>query len=299
MRVLVSGSGGLIGSAVCGRLAESGGDVARLVRDEDRRGEGDVVWHPAAGEIDAERLGGLDAVVHLAGEPIAGRWTAAKKRRIRDSRVEGTRVLCEALAAAPDRPGVLACASAVGYYGDRGEAKLDEASEPGEGFLPGVCRAWEAACEPARRAGIRCVNLRFGIVLSTAGGALQRMLGPFRAGLGGRIGSGKQFWSWITLADAAAAVEHVLACDALTGAVNVSAPEPVRNAEFTRRLAGALHRPAVLPMPAFAARLALGEMADEMLLASARMVPARLEETGFAFGHPTLAAALAHALGDG
>jgi uncharacterized protein (TIGR01777 family) len=235
-------------------------------------------------------------VVHLAGENIARRWTRAAKTRIRASRVDATRLLCEALARLPQPPRVLVCASATGYYGDRGDELLDERSQPGTGFLPEVCQAWEAATQPARQRGIRVVHLRLGIVLARHGGALARMLLAFRLGLGGRVGTGQQYWSWILLEDLLRVVELAIQDDGLSGAVNTVSPAPATNAEFARTLARALRRPAFLPLPAFAVRMIFGEMGREVLLASARVRPARLLEGGFEFRYPQLAAALAHSL---
>jgi uncharacterized protein (TIGR01777 family) len=242
--------------------------------------------------IPAKLVSGYDAVIHLSGENVAGRWSEAKKKRIRDSRVVSTQNLAWALGEAQVRPAAFVCASAVGYYGDRGDETLTEQSGPGEGFLAEVCREWEAAAARVSEAGIRVVNLRIGIVLSPDGGALKQMLLPFRLGLGGRIGSGRQWWSWIHVADLVGAVEHALQSDALRGAVNLTAPTPVTNRDFTKALAEALHRPAVLPIPAFAARLAFGELADEGLLASARVAPKNLIQSGFVFQFPELRPAL-------
>lgn len=240
-----------------------------------------------------------DAFVHLAGENIAaGRWTRARKARIRDSRVKVTRRLCESLAGLSQPPKVLVSASAVGYYGDRGEEVLTEESPAGMGFLSEVCRGWEAACEPAVQKGIRVVNLRTGMVLSAAGGVLPRMLLPFRMGLGGRIGSGRQFMSWIDLDDLVGVIFHALTCDTLAGPVNAVAPNPVINLEFTRTLGRVLRRPTFFCVPAWALRLALGEMADELLLASARVAPARLAASGYVFRYPELEGALRHVLGE-
>lgn len=296
MRVAVSGAHGLIGSALVARLIGDGARVVRLVRGE-ARGRSEVFWDPGAGEVDAAGLEGLDAVVHLAGEGISGRWTAAKRERIRDSRVVGTAVLAEALAGLDRPPKVLASASAIGYYGDRGEELLTERSGPGEGFLAELCGAWEAAAAPAAERGIRVVPLRFGLVLSPAGGVLAEMLPLFGTGLGGVLGGGGQYWSWIALPDAVAAVEHVLVCGALSGAVNVAAPHPVTNEQFARTLAAALGRSVRLPrVPAFALRLAFGAMADAVMLTSARISPGRLCQSGFVFRFPRLAEALAHML---
>jgi uncharacterized protein (TIGR01777 family) len=242
--------------------------------------------------LSPKSVSGFDAVIHLAGETIVGRWTEAKKARIRDSRILGTRHLAEALSKAPQPPRVLISASAIGYYGDRGEEILLEDSRPGAGFLAEVCREWEAASQPANDAGIRTVQMRFGVVLSPRGGALSKMLPPFRMGLGGKIGSGRQWWSWIDVKDLVGAIHHVLRSDLLRGPVNVVAPKPVRNEEFTKSLAAVLSRPSIFPMPAFAARLALGQMADELLLASQHVEPAKLVATGYSFQYPGLKPAL-------
>jgi len=297
MRVAITGSSGLIGSALVPSLAGGGRQVFRLVRGV-VPGANCIRWDPSTGVRDGALLEGLDAVVHLAGENIAGgRWTARRKAEIRRSRVEGTARLAEALARLARRPKVLAVASAIGFYGDRGAETLTEESPGGNDFLAQVCREWEAAAGPAAQAEIRVVNLRFGIVLSPAGGALQKMLLPFKFGAGGRVGSGRQYWSWIALDDVVGAIQHALATEALAGPVNVVAPAAVSNAEFTRVLGRVLRRPAIAPLPAFAARLAFGEMADALLLASARVVPRRLQETGYSFRYPELEGALRHLLG--
>jgi len=296
MRVLVTGSSGLIGSALVERLRAGDHEVTRLVRREPRPGEAEVAWDPAAGAVDAAGLEGHDAAVHLAGESIAGRWTARKKARMRDSRVGGTRLLCEALAGLDRAPAVLVAASAIGVYGDRGDEVLTEQSAPGGGFLAQLCREWEAATRQAADAGIRVAHLRLGVVLSRRGGALARMLLPFRLGLGGVVGSGRQWWSWVALDDVVAAAEHALATASLSGAVNVVSPHPATCREFTKALGRVLARPTLVPLPAFAARLALGEMADALLLASARVVPEELLDSGFAFAHPQLEPALRHVL---
>lgn len=296
MHIAVSGSGGLVGSALLPFLTTGGHRVTRLVRKA-AAGD-DVAWDIAQGVKDLSRLEGVDAVVHLAGENIAaGRWTAARKEEIRRSRVEGTRRLCESLARLSRRPKALVSASAVGFYGNRGDETLDEDSAPGSDFLAQVCREWEAATDPASRAGIRLVHLRFGVILSPAGGALKKMLLPFKLGAGGRIGSGEQFMSWIAIDDAVGAIHHVIVTESLQGPVNGVAPTPVSNAEFTRTLARVLSRPAIAPMPAFAARLAFGEMADSLLLASQRVMPKRLQSAGYRFRYPELEGALRHLLG--
>ena len=299
MKVLLSGASGLVGSALIPVLTGGGHQVVRLVRSQPRDEVSEVHWDPEAGDIDAAGLKGVGAAVHLAGESIAtGRWTAAKKARILESRVKGTRLLAEALAELKQPPKVLVSASAVGYYGDRGEETLREDSGSGSAFfLSNVCRQWEAATEPAEDAGIRVVNLRFGIMLSSVGGALPRLLTPFRMGVGGRLGSGKQFMSWIAIDDVIGAILHTMGTETLRGAVNAVAPEPVTNREFTRTLGRVLGRPTVFPMPAFAARLAFGQMADELLLASQRVEPAKLLASGYLFRFPELEAALRHLLG--
>jgi len=297
MRVAVSGSVGLIGAEVVSALSAAGSEVVRLVRRDPAPGERAVRWDPHKGIADPAGLSGLDAVVHLAGENIAaGRWNAARKAAIRESRVEGTRLLCDAIAALPEPPKTMVCASAIGYYGDRGDELLTEESPAGTGFLPDVCREWEAATAPAAKKGIRVVTLRFGVVLTPKGGALSRMLPPFRMGIGGVLGSGKQYVSWIAIDDLSGIVLHVLSNGDLRGPVNAVAPRPVTNREFTETLGRMLSRPTPFPVPAFALRLAVGEMADALLLASARVVPRRLEETGYRFRFPELSGALRHLL---
>ncbi|MGE5848529.1 MAG: TIGR01777 family oxidoreductase [Candidatus Methylomirabilota bacterium] len=296
MQVAVSGSSGLVGSALLPFLTAGGHRISRLVRKA--AGGDDIAWDIAQGVKELSRLEGVDAVVHLAGENIAaGRWTAARKEEIRRSRVEGTRRLCESLAKLSRRPKVLVSASAVGFYGNRGEEILREDSAPGSDFLAQVCREWEAATDPASRAGIRVVHLRSGVILSPAGGALKKMLLPFKMGAGGRMGSGAQFMSWIAIDDAVGAIHHAIVTESLQGPVNGVAPTPVSNVEFTRTLGRVLSRPAIVPMPAFAARLAFGEMADALLLASQRVIPARLQATGYRFRHAELEGALRHLLG--
>ena len=297
MKVLVSGSSGLVGSALLPALSQAGDRVTRLVRPGKAAGPGDVAWDPVAGIIEAQKLEHLDAVVHLAGENIAaGRWNEKRKEAIRRSRVEGTLLLCRALARLKHPPRVLVAASAIGYYGDRGDEILRESSHRGRGFLPAVCVAWESATEPAEQAELRVVNLRFGVILSRAGGALAKMLLPFRLGLGGPVGSGRQYMSWITIDDAVGAIRHALVMQTLSGPVNVVSPNPVTNLEFSRALGRALRRPAFAPMPAFAARLAFGEMADALLLASTRVVPDALLASGHILSHPDLEPALQHVL---
>jgi uncharacterized protein len=275
---------------------EAGGHrVNRLTRTP--RSGGDIRWDPDAGTIEGD-LAGIDAVVHLGGESIAeGRWTSEKKRRILESRKKGTHLLAERVAGLPEPPSVMVSASAIGYYGDRGNELLTEESEPGTMFLSKVCREWEAAAEPAREAGVRVVHPRFGIVLSTEGGALGTTLPIFKLGGGGKIGSGRQYWSWVSLDDVVGAIVHAIDTDALSGPVNVVGPDPPTNVEYTKVLGRVLGRPTFFAVPAAAARLALGGMADELLLASARVDPAKLEETGYEYRYPGLEGALRHLLG--
>ena len=297
MKILVTGSSGLVGKSLIDFLTTGGHEVVRLVRTSSQH-DNAIQWNPSEGQIDRAALEGIEAVVHLAGEGIATRrWSAAQKARILDSRVQGTRLLCEAIAELEKPPRTLISASAVGYYGDRGDETLDETSSVGTGFLADVCRQWETACEPARQKGVRVVNLRIGVVLSPQGGALKSMLLPFKLGVGGVVGGGKQFWSWIAIDDLIGAIHHALMCDDLSGPVNVTAPNAATNREFTKALGKVLRRPTIFPMPAFAARIALGEMADELLLASARVLPTRLQETGYEFRCPDLEGALRHVLG--
>jgi len=288
-KILVSGSSGLIGAALVPALQSNGYEVVRLVRGASASGR--VGWDPAQ-PLAPESVSGFEVIIHLAGESIVGRWTEAKKRRIRESRVQGTRALAAALAKAPQRPRLLISASAIGYYGNRGEETLREDSSSGDGFLPEVCREWEAAAEPASKAGIRAVQMRFGVVLSALGGALQKMLLPFRMGVGGKVGNGRQWMSWIAIDDLVGAIQHVIKTDTLQGPVNGVGPGPVRNAEFTKTLASVLSRPAIFPMPGFAARFAFGQMADELLLASQRVEPAKLMASGYVFQKPDLSTAL-------
>ena len=277
----------MVGSALIPRLEADGGEIIRLVRDTPRANE--VEWHPNQDEIDPAKLNGFGAIINLAGENVAeGRWTDEKKRRIRDSRVNGTHLLSEAIAKTPQKPQVFLCASATGIYGDRGDEILVEQSESGGGFLAGVCREWEKATEPASKAGVRVVNLRFGPILARAGGMMEKMLTPFKLGLGGKIGSGKQYISWVAIDDAVSAILLALKDGSIRGPLNVVSPNPVTNEEFTKTLGEVLSRPTVMAMPAFAARLAFGEMADEMLLVSQRVVPKKLNAAGFEFQYREL-----------
>jgi uncharacterized protein (TIGR01777 family) len=303
-RVLISGASGLIGSKLVPSLEAHGCQVTRLVRQPPRDLH-ELQWD-ATQSIAPELVSGFDAVIHLSGESVTGRWTEAKKNRIRQSRVASTQYLSQALANAEPRPSTFICASAIGYYGNRGDETLTEESPSGDGFLPEVCREWEAATKTANDAGIRTVNLRIGLVLSHEGGALKPMLFPFRLGLGGRIGNGRQWWSWIHITDLISAVHHILQNASnsnverqasppgqpISGPINMTSPNPVTNADFTRTLAGVLKRPAILPVPGFAARLAFGELADEGILASARVVPRKLLDSGFQFKYTDLIGAL-------
>jgi uncharacterized protein (TIGR01777 family) len=297
MRILVTGSTGLVGSALVLTLKAKGHQVVRLVRATPKDSASEVFWNPEQGTLKAEDLEGLDAVVHLAGESIAeGRWTDEKKTRIRESRIKGTTLLSETLAKLKRKPEVLVSASAVGFYGSRGDEILDEQSAPASDFLAEVCREWELATQLAAQVGIRVVNLRFGVILSREGGALPKMLFPFRMGVGGKLGSGQQYMSWIALDDAVGAIEQALADNTLRGAVNVVAPKAVTNYEFTKTLGRVLSRPTIFPVPAFAARLVFGEMADATLLSSQRVEPVRLNESGYIFKYPELEGALRHVL---
>jgi hypothetical protein len=300
MKIAITGASGFLGSALRPFLEKDGHEVVRLVRREPR-GEGEVRWDPGRGHLDAGALEGVEAVFHLSGENIAaGRWTKARKARLHSSRVGSTDLLSRALAGLARRPRVLVCASGVGAYGDRGEEWVSEASATADDFLGRLSRDWEGATTPASAAGVRVVNTRFGLVLSPRGGALPKMLLPFRLGLGGVVGSGRQYMSWIALDDALSAFRHVLGADDLAGPVNFVSPQPVTNREFTKTLGRVLGRPTIAPVPAFALRLALGEMADATLLASTRGRPERLLATGFRFAFPDLEGALRHLLrGDG
>jgi len=292
-RILVSGVSGPIGAALLPSLTTHGYEVTRLIRGA-TTGEDQIAWSPA-NAIAPESASGFDAVIHLAGESIVGRWTNEKKIKIRDSRVVGTHNLAQALAQANHKPQVFICSSAIGYYGDRGDEVLTEQSTPGIGFLPEVCREWEAATQTAADAGIRTVQMRTGVVLSPKGGALGKMLTPFKMGVGGRIGDGRQWMSWIDVQDMVSAIHHILKAD-LRGPVNMVAPKPVTNAEFTRTLASVLSRPAIFPMPAFAVKLAFGEMGETVLLGSQRVEPAQLLASGYPFHFSDLRASLENLL---
>lgn len=292
MKIVVSGSTGLIGSPLIEALNRRGHETVRLVRRRVSSAERSLLWDPERGTIDRAGLEGADVVIHLAGENVFGRWSPAKQKRIRDSRVHGTRLLTEAIAGLKRRPATLLAASAIGYYGDRGEESVTEQSAPGEDFLAHVARDWEAATAAASRAGIRVVNMRFGVVLTTTGGALAKMLPAFRLGLGGPVGSGNQYLSWISIDDCINAVLHLLAATNLTGPVNMTAPTPVTNREFAKTLGKVLGRPAVVTVPAFALRMAFGTEGAAMLQSGQRVLPARLLASGFQFRHTEIEPAL-------
>ena len=295
MYIVVTGSTGMVGEAVCRRLMDEGHRVGRLVRPESnfQAPQGTwSKWDPKTGLIDPKFIDGADAVIHLAGENIAGWWTARKMKRIVDSRVEGTALLAKTLAGLMNKPGVFLCASATGFYGDRPDETLDESSKSGAGFLAETCRRWEAAAQPAKDAGIRTAHMRLGMVLDSAGGAIKAILPIFSLGLGGKIASGDQYWSWITLDDVTGAISYLLSRDDAGGVYNFTAPEPVTNERFTRAMGKALKRPTIFPVPATVITLIADGMADELLLASQRVVPAHLEESGYRFEHPHIEGAL-------
>ncbi|HET6976988.1 MAG TPA: TIGR01777 family oxidoreductase [Pyrinomonadaceae bacterium] len=297
MKILVSGSHGLVGKALINSLTTDGHEILRLVRHERTFGAPEIEWHPNQGQIDAQQLEGFDVVVHLAGESIAsGRWTDDKKRAIRESRSRGTSVLSGALTKLSRPPSLFLSASAIGYYGDRGDELLAETSAPGKDFLASVCVEWENATKPATEKGIRTIHTRFGIILDKNGGALAQMLTPFRLGIGGRVGDGKQWMSWIALDDVVNGLKFLIAHKTIQGAVNFVAPNPATNAEFTKTLGRVLSRPTIFPIPAFAVRLAFGELADALLLSSQKVDPGVLQDCGFLFSWPTLEPALRHVL---
>jgi uncharacterized protein (TIGR01777 family) len=293
VRIAITGSSGLIGTALAAALQDDGHDLLHVVRHAPT-GRAEVQWDIERGFVDADALEGVEAIVHLAGENIGQRWSDDVRRRVLDSRVNGTRLIAETAAGLASRP-VLVCASAIGFYGNRGDEIVDEDSVPGTGFLADVVEVWEASAEPARAAGLRTAHLRQGIVLSKNGGALARMLLPFKLGTGGRIGSGRQWWSWVSLDDVVAAYLFALE-QPLSGPVNVVAPGVVTNQEFVKALGRALHRPAIFPLPAAAVKAAFGEMGEEMLLGGQRVAPTRLEAAGFTFGQPDIDSGLASAL---
>jgi len=298
-RILVSGSSGLVGSALVTSLKSAGASIARLTRPQSGQGGADeerVPWDPSQ-PMSPDAVSGFDAVIHLAGESIVGRWTASKKTRIRESRIPATKNLASALAQTKNKPEVFLSASAIGYYGNRGDESLPEESSFGTGFTADLAREWEAASAAASEAGIRTVQMRIGIVMGRSGGALPKMLPAFKMGVGGRLGDGRQWMSWVDVRDVVGAIHHLLRSDLLHGAVNLVSPKPVTNAEFTQILGRVLSRPTIVPMPAFAARLAFGEMADELLLASQRVEPAKLISSGYPFRFGNLPASLQSLLG--
>lgn len=298
MKILISGSHGLIGKNLIPSLTRDGHEVVRLVRRAPAAGA-EVEWHPDQGRIDAQHLEGVDVVIHLAGENIGtGRWTEAKKRAIIESRVKGTSLLSETVARLSQPPKVFLNASAIGYYGDRGDELLTEKSNAGQGFLPTVCIEWEKAARPAAEKGIRTVYMRFGIILDPNEGALSRMLTPFRLGVGGKVADGRQWMSWIALGDVINGIKFLIEDQTINGPVNLVTPNPVTNAEFTKTLGRVLSRPTIFPVPAFVARLAFGEMGDALLLSSQRVEPSVLKDRNFQFQWPALEAALKNLLRD-
>ena len=297
MRILVTGASGLVGSALVAALHAEGHSVGRFVRPGLPANQDDVAWNPVTGEIDIRAADGADAIINLAGASIGeGRWTEERKVLLRASRVTLTGHLVQAIEQLDERPEVLVSASAIGYYGNRGDEVLTESSAPGKDFLAELSRDWEAAAMRAENAGVRTVTMRFGIVLSKQGGALPQMAKPIKMGVGGKLGSGKQWMSWVALDDVVGAIRQAIVPNSMRGPVNVVAPNPARNEDFTRTLARVLHRPAIFPAPEFALRLMLGEMADALLLSSQRVSPQKLTEVNFSFRYPELAAALRHAL---
>jgi uncharacterized protein (TIGR01777 family) len=296
MKIIISGSSGLVGTALVPNLTDQGHEVVRLVRPPHRPGESEATWNPAKGELDPAVLDGADVVINLNGRSIGeGRWNAGVKDELRTSRLDATRTIVAAIAGCEKPPPLLINASAVGYYGDRGDEVLDEKSQPGTGFLADLSRDWEQAAFAAASNSTRVVLLRFGMIIAD-GGALQKMLLPFKLGLGGPMGSGRQFWPWVAMADVLGVIRFAMDNPAMTGPVNVVSPRETRCSDFTRTLGSVLRRPAVLPMPAFAARLALGEMGDALLLASQRVRPRALEEAGYPFENPELDLAIRSAL---
>lgn len=296
MKILISGASGFIGTTLLHKLNKAKHEVWKLVRKKNGLNKNEIYWDPAKNEIAAEKLNGFDVVIHLAGESIVGRWNPEKKKKIRESRIQGTTLLANTLASLTSPPHTFLSASAIGIYGNRGEESLDENSPPGTGFLAEVGKEWEAASKPLKDKGVRLIHYRIGIVLSLEGGALQKMILPFKLGLGGTLGNGKQWMSWISLEDLLRGILFCIENKQISGAVNATAPSPVRNDEFTKTLGKALHRPAFLPAPAFALKLALGEMADELLLAGAKVIPQKLIQNGFSFQDSNLESALKNIL---
>lgn len=295
--VAISGATGLVGSELNTLLKSEGKSVTAISRKEGGSYQDSIIWDPESGLTNPARLETVDAVVHLAGESIAsGRWNSKLKNKIRRSRIQGTRTLVESIAAVEERPKVLVCASAIGYYGNRGEEELTEGSSAGAGFLAEVCKEWEDEANAATELGLRVVNVRIGVVLSPKGGALQKMLLPFKLGMGGVVGPGSQYWSWIGLHDLTRVITHCINDESIEGPVNAVSPEPLTNKQFTKGLGSALRRPTIIPMPAFMAKIALGEMAEALLLASSRVLPKKLQASGFEFLHSDLQSCLKHEL---
>lgn len=292
MKIAVTGASGLVGQALLGLLKMESHEVISLVRKASNCSKESVLWNPEKHTIDLNGLENVDGVVHLAGESIVGRWTDTLKNKILKSRLDGTQLIAESVAKLQKPPKVLVCASAIGFYGDRGEEVLDESSPAGKGFLSEVCQAWENAALPAKKAGVRTVHLRIGIILSAKGGALAKMLPPFKLGLGGILGDGQQMMSWVAIDDVAGIILCMLKNSKLEGAVNAVSPAPVTNRDFTKALGKALHRPTFFPVPSFGIRLLFGEMADALLLASARVLPKKLQENGYVFKYSHLGPAL-------
>jgi uncharacterized protein (TIGR01777 family) len=297
MKVAVSGSHGLVGTALCNALSSSGHTVFRIVRSASGSDSNAIVWDIDAGTIDSAKLDGVDAVVHLAGENIAAsRWTPEQKQKIKDSRIKSTRLLADAISKLSAKPEVIVSGSAIGFYGNRGDEQLTETSNPGFGFLAEVCREWEDAIAPIKAAGVRVVNLRTGVILSPKAGALNKLLPIFKLGGGGIVGDGRQYMSWVSLEDEVGVIEFAITNKTLEGPVNVVSPNPVTNAQFTSILGKVVHRPTLFPLPGFAARIILGEMADELLLASQRCQPTKLLNAGYKFEYPKLEEALSAAI---
>ena len=297
MKILISGSSGLIGSALTRYFINKGHNVSKLIRKKLSKKDNEIYWEPQRNEVEASKLEGFDVVVHLSGENVFGLWTSKKKQEIKDSRVKSTTLLCDTLSKLERKPSVLACASAIGYYGDRRDEVLNEESSAGTGFLTEVTKKWEAVTEIATKNAIRVINLRIGAVLSPKGGALGKMLLPFRLGLGGRVGSGKQYISWISIDDVCGSIYHTIITDSLKGPVNIVSPNPVTNIEFTKALGRVLNRPTILSIPSFLLKSLVPEMAEEVLLSSTRVAPLRLLSTGYSFQYPSLDGALRHVLG--
>lgn len=297
MQIAISGASGLVGSALCPLLTQQGHNVVAIRRGDGGSYEDSIRWDPNSGLTNPARLESVDAIVHLAGENVGeGRWNDAKKRKIRSSRVDGTRSLVQSMAAVEKRPRVLVCASAIGFYGDRGAAEMDESSAAGSDFLADVCEQWETEANAATELGVRVVNVRIGVVLSPHGGALKKMLGPFKLGLGGIVGPGNQYWSWIGLNDLTRILAFCIADESISGPVNAVSPESATNKEFTKAVGSVLNRPTIFPLPGFVAKLMLGEMATTLLLASTRVVPKQLQAHGFKFEQPGLVDCLQHEL---